>query len=340
MSGAPTVTIAGAGVLGLAAALALAEAGCAVTVWDPGAPNASSVAAGMIAPSFEAVLDETARPHFDLLMAARDRWPGLAARAGITLDRAGAIAVGEAAWLDGVAAGFAALHLRPAELGGATARALAPGLCDRFDRALLTREDWRLEAPVALEALRGAAQGAGVALRRGRFSERGDADVLVIATGADAGLAGLAPELDLLTPIKGHIVRIAAATSGVVVRGEGVYAAPGSETVFGATMETGRGDAAVDEAKAERLLAAGLRLFPGLAGAPFRAAAGVRAATPDGLPLVGWSRTPGVLLAVGSRRNGWLLAPLVAQLVAACVTGQDPGPLARRLDPGRRFEPV
>jgi glycine oxidase len=65
--------------------------------------------------------------------------------------------------------------------------------------------------------------------------------------------------------------------------------------------------------------------------------AGVRAATPDGLPLVGPSAAPGVLLAVGARRNGWLLAPLVAKVVAAYVTGRDTGRYAAQFDP-RRFE--
>ncbi|MBJ7413414.1 MAG: D-amino-acid oxidase, partial [Phenylobacterium sp.] len=64
-------------------------------------------------------------------------------------------------------------------------------------------------------------------------------------------------------------------------------------------------------------------------------AAGVRAATPDGLPMGGPGRAPGVMLAVGPRRNGWLLAPLVAQTIAACVTGRDPGSFAARLDPAR-----
>ena len=86
--------IAGAGVLGLATALALADAGCDVTVCDPGGANASSIAAGMIAPVFEAVLDPAARAHFDILLAARDLWPALAQRAGIALDRCGAVAVG------------------------------------------------------------------------------------------------------------------------------------------------------------------------------------------------------------------------------------------------------
>ncbi|HEV7384096.1 MAG TPA: FAD-dependent oxidoreductase, partial [Phenylobacterium sp.] len=77
------------------------------------------------------------------------------------------------------------------------------------------------------------------------------------------------------------------------------------------------------------------RLYPGLAGATFAASAGIRAATADGLPLVGPSQAPKVILAVGARRNGWLLAPLVAEVVTACATGRDAGPYAGRLDPAR-----
>lgn len=335
MSGSPRVIVAGAGVLGLATALALADGGCRVTVCDPGGANASSVAAGMIAPAFEAVLDPAARPDLDLLMAARDLWPGLAQRAGLALDRSGTLAVGAARWLEGVASGFAALDLRPMAIGGATARGLAPGLSEAFGEALLSREDWKVDAPAAMAGLVAAATAAGVEFRREEVRRRADADVLVVATGAAQGLADVTPELRHLSPIKGHIVRVAAPARGVTVRGEGIYAAPGPNMAFGATMEPGRADVAVEADKAAGLLAAGLRLFPGLSGAPVQAAVGVRAATTDGLPMVGPAETPGVMLAVGSRRNGWLLAPLAAQIIAACVTGRDPGALAARLHPGR-----
>lgn len=335
MSSRPRVIVAGAGAFGLASALELAAAGCRVTVCDPGVANASSVAAGMIAPVFEAVLDETARPHFDLLMHARDLWPGFAGRSGVAVDRTGALAVGEDGWLDQIAHRFGGLHEWPAELGGARARALAPGLAAGFDRALLTREDWRVDAPLALRALTAAAVAAGVTFEARHVRGRGDADLLVVATGADASLVGEAPELAHLSPIKGHIVRLQSASWGAVVRGKGIYAAPGAAMAFGATMEPGVSEGAVDPAKARALLDAGLRLFPGLAEVPVEAATGVRAATPDGLPMVGRSRAPGVILATGARRNGWLLAPLVGRLVAAAITGSDPGPYAARLAPAR-----
>ncbi|MCR5875303.1 FAD-binding oxidoreductase [Phenylobacterium sp. J426] len=321
------VTIAGAGALGLACAVALADAGCTVTVCDPAEPadNASGVAAGMIAPSFEAVLDASARPHFDLLLGARDLWPGLAERTGVALRRDGAMAVGDETWLEDVAAGFVRLGLHAAELPAATARALAPGLAAAWPRALLTREDWRIDPVQALSALRNAAAEAGVTFRREAVGGRGDADLLVVATGS--GAERLAPELSALSPIKGHILRARAPwAAGVTVRGQGAYAAPGDGVMtIGATMEAGVADAAVDPAKAEPLRAAAARLFPDLAGAPFELSAGVRAATPDGLPLVGYGAEPRVILAAGARRNGWLLAPLVGRMVAAFATGADPG---------------
>src|SRR6185369_146047 len=104
-----TVIVAGAGALGLSTALALADAGCAVTVCDP-APegaNASGVAAGMLAPVFETVLDAEGSSDLPLLLAARNLWPGLAGRSGVELDRSGAVAVGSDGWLAQIRAGLA-----------------------------------------------------------------------------------------------------------------------------------------------------------------------------------------------------------------------------------------
>lgn len=335
-----TITVAGAGALGLATALALADTGARVTVFDPAgeAQNASGVAAGMLAPAFEAALDPAAAPHFDLLLAARDLWPALEAQLGIVLDRSGAVAVGETAFLARAHAGLRKAGLHPAELSRGTLESLAPGLDTSWAAGLLTREDWRLEAAEALAALRRAASAAGVEFRDVPAAGFEGADRLVIATGAAHGLAVVAPELAHLAPIKGHILRIEsqAPYEGVVVRGDGAYVTPstGGFTV-GATMQPGVADPQVVEAEAAPLKAAGARLFPALAKAPHQAFAGVRAATPDGLPMVGRGRHPGVLLAVGARRNGWLLAPLVARVIAACVTEGEAGPFAQRLDPAR-----
>jgi glycine oxidase len=337
MTRGPRVIVAGAGALGLSAALALADAGCAVTVCDPAtAPNASAVAAGMLAPVFETVLDGGGEADLDLLLAARNLWPGLAARAGVEIDRSGTAAVGSAAWLAPVYAGLAHLGMRGADLPKSLLEGLAPGVSPDVE-GLFLREDWRLDPRQALTALRAAAEAAGVAFKAEAATERGDADWLVIATGAGQGLAEVAPELRRLTPIKGQILRYADRRGGrVSLRGEGGYAVPGTDGLaIGATMEPGRADTEPDPQALAPLIAAAKRLFPSLAGKTFGVSAGVRAATADGLPMVGASATPGVILAVGARRNGWLLAPLVARIVAAHAAGTDPGPYAARLDPAR-----
>uniref|UniRef100_UPI00286D4D65 NAD(P)/FAD-dependent oxidoreductase n=1 Tax=Phenylobacterium sp. TaxID=1871053 RepID=UPI00286D4D65 len=328
-----------AGALGLTSALALADAGAQVTVFDPAdaLDNASGIAAGMLAPAFESLLDPASPPQLDLLLHARDLWPALEARLGIVVDRAGAVAVGENGFLDRADVGLRALGLHPADLPRRALEGLAPGLAETWRRGVLIREDWRIEAGVALSALRAACQAAGVVFRQQSARGFEGGEWLVIATGAARDLAVVAPELSGLTPIKGHILRSQAqAYDGIVVRGEGVYvtAAPGAMTL-GATMQTGRDDRLVESAEVATLLAAGARLFPQVAEAQITACAGVRAATADGLPMVGRGRHHGVLLAVGARRNGWLLAPLVARIIVDCVRGGEAGPHAQRLDPGR-----
>lgn len=311
------VTVAGAGALGLCIALELARRGAAVTVCDP-APvgdNASGVAAGMLAPVFETVLDPDGRADLDFLRAARDQWPGFA---DVPIDRSGAVYRGDQG--PAVRARLDAL--------GADWRETPDGP--------LSPEDWRLDPGAVMTRLYAMAGRAGV-----RFEERAvgadEAGPVVLATGA--GGAGLAPELVHLAPIKGHILRVAGGpSSGPVLRAEGVYLCPDpAAAILGATMEPGLDDRRVDPARAAALLRLGERLWPGISTLRARTEVGVRAATPDGLPMVGWSRAPNVLLAVGARRNGWLLAPLVARTIAAYLAGEDPGPFAGRLDP-RRFD--
>ena len=310
------VVVAGAGVTGLAVALALARRGARVRVCDP-APlgdNASGVAAGMLAPAFEAALDPLSAGHFELLKAARDLWPGFAP---VEISREGAVFVSDARTVDAVAGRL--------EAAGAVHRPVSSGV--------FTGEDWRLEPSAALRVLRAEAEAAGVRFSSELITTKGEG-VLVLATGAGRGPA---PELSALIPIKGHILRLSGGlTDGPVIRGEGVYVCPSSEgAVVGATMEEGAADRSIDAARTAALHEAAVAMVPALRGLTGTAQAAVRAGTPDGLPLVGWSSTPGVFLTVGARRNGWLLAPLVARMAAAYLAGDDPGPFAARLDAQR-----
>ena len=75
----------------------------------------------------------------------------------------------------------------------------------------------------------------------------------------------------------------------------------------------------------ERLLAAAIRLVPGLAQAELSGFwSSFRPYTQDELPLLGSSRTAGLVWMSGHYRNGILLAPISAKIVACCVTGEKP----------------
>jgi len=345
----PRVLVAGGGALGRVCALALARAGADVILADPNPPGvgASGVAAGMLAPAFESLFDaEGGDPP--LLTRARDLWAPLAASIGLSLDRRGAMAVGSGEQVDLWERGLRSTGATAERLAAASVTDRSPGVAAGLE-AVWTGEDWRLDPHEALAALTAAAGERGVRERRasvegfdgGRASlsngETIDADALVIATGHYRALADLAPELSALTPIKGHILRAPGlAFGGPVVRARGAYICPSTAgALIGATMEEGRDDDTIEPGQAATLCAAATAVFPAFADTPLIAATGVRGATPDRWPLVGLTRTHGVWLAVGARRNGWLLAPLIAEALTASLLRGEEGPDARRFDPAR-----
>jgi len=147
VASSPDVIIIGAGVLGLCTAAELAVRGHVVTVIDPGGANASSIAAGMIAPALECLLEEVSDDRAALLKRARDLWPAFAEVHGLTLLREGA-------------------DWRGPEAGAAVARLLALGFDARpSPGGLTTADDWRIEVAPALKAL---ARTPGLTVVRGQ----------------------------------------------------------------------------------------------------------------------------------------------------------------------------
>jgi glycine oxidase len=335
------VVVAGAGAIGSVLGLRLVEAGARVVLADP-APlgaNASGVAAGMLAPAFETVLDPPSAGHFDLLSAARDLWPALAERVGAGLDRSGALWTGDGASNADVLARLKAAGAKAEAMDAVAAERLSPGLRAPAG-AVFTADDWSLDPIAMLTALQTAFEASGGEVRRAPVTSANGAaaDALILAAGlAPEGLAP-PPELELLQPIKGQILRLdgGAPRSGPVARGEGIYVVPrDGGPLVGATMEPGVRDLVVEPAAIQALKGLAVRLFPALAAATAAGQAGVRASTPDGLPLVGQSRTTGTWLAMGARRNGWLLAPLIAEVLVDQLTGGDGGRWARLFEPSR-----
>ena len=328
------IAVVGAGALGAAAALALARAGGRVILIDesPLGRNASGVAAGMLAPAMESSLDPVSTGRFALLGAARDLWPEFVEGLGPTgLERCGALLKADAAVVDQA----------QERLGvqGASVHRLEAGV-------LFTAEDWRIEPRLALAAMLEALYRLGGEVRWGRVRsiEAGDvafedggrlkAGAVVLACGF--GGQHLASALAVLEPIKGQLLRYpdVEMLDGPILRGAGGYVVPSRDgPVCGATMEPGVSDLSIDVDVVSRLQAQAARLAPQLAGARPQANAGVRATTPDGLPMVGPAGEAGVWLAAGARRDGWLLAPMIAaSLVRQIVHGGAPEAL---FDPAR-----
>lgn len=319
------IAVVGAGALGAATALALARAGVRVLLMDatPLGQNASGVAAGMLAPAMESALDPVSMGRFALLRSARDLWPAFVETLGPTgLDRCGAL-----------------LRTSPEMAREAVERLEGQGAqVQRLEGdAVFTPEDWRIEPRLALAAMLDGLQRLGGEVRRGRVDglrpgglHLDDGEVIhTAATVLACGFGGqhLAAALRVLAPIKGQVLRYpdVEMNDGPVLRGPGGYVVPSRDgPVCGATMEMGVTDLVVDSDVVARLQAHAARLAPQLAGARPEARAGVRAATPDGLPLVGPGGGEGVWLAAGARRDGWLLAPMIAASLVRQIVHKAP----------------
>jgi glycine oxidase len=114
-----------------------------------------------------------------------------------------------------------------------------------------------------------------------------------------------------------------------VLRAPDVYIVPRSagKVLIGATVEDVGFDKSVDPLTIRDLQNAAAKYVPALASAPVTQSwAGLRPGTPDDLPILGPTDIPHVFIATGHFRNGILLAPITAQIMADLVLGQ-PSPV-------------
>jgi glycine/D-amino acid oxidase-like deaminating enzyme len=107
--------------------------------------------------------------------------------------------------------------------------------------------------------------------------------------------------------------------------------------LVGATVEDAGFDERATVAGVRDLLEAASDLIPHAWSAGFRCArVGLRPATADGLPVIGSSSVhPNLMYATGHYRNGVLLAPLTAQLVADAMLDNRVDPLLAGVSPSR-----
>ncbi len=347
-----SVHVVGAGVIGLACAWRLSQNGHAVTVVAPrpgGPDGASHVAAGMLAPVTEAQFGESALTT--LLLEGAARWPAfateLADAAGTALgyDTTGTVTVAldasDRAHLDDLLAYQHSLGLTAARRSASECRRLVPALSPTLRGGIEVPGDHHVDNRALLRALVEACRRAGVAFVESSVRAVEPGPVLVLADGdrlrsdhvllaAGVGLASIdgldAAGLPPLRPVKGHAVRLGPVggapplltrTVRGLVRGHSVYLVPRPDgsLVVGATVEE-RSDTTVQAGAVHELLCDARAVVPGIDELELlEASAGLRPATPDNTPCIGWTALDGVAVATGHYRNGILLAPLTAAMV-------------------------
>ncbi|WP_406031261.1 glycine oxidase ThiO [Nocardioides sp. NBC_00163] len=333
------VRILGAGIVGLSVADELIRRGHEVTVVDP-APGsgASYAAAGMLSPAGEAWYGEEDLTR--LCLSSLALWPDFAARLGVPVHTRGTLLVGvDAGDVQQVERQLSVLDLAGVSYERLVRRELLarePGL-GRVAGGAFLAEDHSVDPRAVVAALLdrlstlvepGERQRAGVETNT----------VTVIATGANLP----DPYSSLIRPVRGDVVRVRTQerverTVRAWAHGEQIYVVPridSDEVVIGATTEERDGPLRPTVEGVWRLLDSARRVVPALDRASVvEVTSRDRPGTADNLPLVGSTHEPGVVLAAGAYRNGVLLAPLIAQLVADHI---ETGSVEPAVDP-RRF---
>ena len=136
----------------------------------------------------------------------------------------------------------------------------------------------------------------------------------------------------------GTVKRICVALS-TIIWGPDCYIVPRTDgtLLVGATVEEVGYDERTTAAGVRDLLNAACELLPEGRGATFLdARAGLRPATPDELPVLGSEPgTPDIVHASGHYRNGVLLAPITARVIADWVVERQRDPALESFGPGR-----
>jgi len=142
-------------------------------------------------------------------------------------------------------------------------------------------------------------------------------------------------------PVKGQMLSVVGAPHNVlrhVVRAPEVYLVPRSDgrVLIGATVEEAGFDKRTVPETIQGMHRAALRMIPALGqGRILENWAGLRPGTPDDLPILGATATPGYFVATGHFRDGILLAPITAQIMARVVMEGKSGYDISAFAPGR-----
>lgn len=368
MASRPDVIVIGGGIVGCAVASELAQRGASVELIEERAigMGATQASAGILAPYIEAREDS---PLFDLTIRSLDLFDDFVA--SVTADSGLSVAYRRTGTLDVATdeSGLSALrdsaemlarHGVPADLvDGAAARHEEPQLSDEVAGGLVIPSHGFVSATELTRAAAAAARHRGVRLVEhnrcsGIEASNGhvaidtakgtiEANAVVLAAGSWSGsiaVAGVTEPVPV-RPVRGQLLHLSWTGPRLrrVIFSPRCYLVPWDDgtVLVGATMEMAGFDERTTVAGVRDLLDAACDIAPHAWAAGFIGArVGLRPGTADDLPMIGWSRSvPHLMYATGHFRNGVLLAPLTARLVADAILEERLDPALESLSPAR-----
>ena len=356
--------IVGGGVIGLSCAFELARRGADVTVLERETPGfgASTVAAGMLTPSFEVEL--TPQSLVELQLDSLRRYPQFVR----DIEAAGGQSCGYrdegTLWvsrhrddeleLDHILKIQQQRGLPAHRLTGRELRRIEPYVSPRAVGGLLVESDHQVDSRKLVPALHAACEAVGVEIRSHTavrtIDQRGGgleltlehddetstmrADQVLLAAGVwlEDGLVTPLPQVGM-RPVKGQIVHLRGQPlADRVLRNSDIYIVPraGGELLLGATEEEQGFDLQPTAGGTLDLLRFAFEVLPGIYDLQLTEIdVGLRPAFSDHMPALGPTSADGVYIAAGHYRGGILLAPSTAYWIAkAMLSSQAPDELA------------
>ena len=342
------ITIAGAGVVGCAIACELASRGARVRVVDGRGPGggATRASAGILAPYIEGH-DPTLRRLGVRSLALYDEFLDRVREdsgQAVEYERRGtlqiALTLDAANALKRAARHLGEAHVERTLLDAGEVRRREPAVTSAAVAGLELPQQGYVAASELTRALTAAAMrhgatfdvGSVTAVEGGRIARLHTAggviesDAVIVAAGSwSTSLNGVRAEPDTIKPIRGQLLqlRLPQRLAERVIWSDDCYLVSRQDGVVlaGATVEDVGFDERATAAGVQQLLRGAIALMPSLGDAAFEEVrVGLRPMTRDELPAIGASSTmPHVFYATGHYRNGILLAPLTARLMADLV---------------------
>ncbi len=360
---APEIAIIGGGIIGLSCAFDLARRGRSVTVLESRETGfgASTVAAGMLTPSFEAEL--TPAGLVELQLDSLRRYPQFVADIEAASGRACGYRNEGTLWVSRHHDDeFELDHIRqiqedrglPARrLTGRELRRIEPYVSPRAIGGLLVASDHQVDTRKLVAALCAACDAVGVqvltrtAVRsverasgsleltlerpNGASTLRVDQALLAAGVWLEDSLLTPLPKIGM-RPIKGQLIHLQGQPlTDHVLRNNDIYLVPRADgrLLIGATEEEQGFDTIPTAGGALDLLRFAFEVLPGVLDLNLTEIdVGLRPTLRDHLPVLGPTTTDGIFIASGHYRGGILLAPVTAYWMAEIMTnGRVPGKL-------------